>query len=367
MMSVNNSNEALSAPMSKGAQAVGDSAIFLRNTWYVAAWSHEIVADGMLARTITQVPLVFWRDRAGKVVALEDRCCHRAAPLSKGRREGDLIRCMYHGLLYDSTGQCVEIPSQEFIPPAAKVRAFPAVERFKWIWVWMGDPGKMDVSLIPDTHYLDDAGWRGTPGYLHYDANYLLITDNLLDFSHLSYVHETTLGGSAKYAGIRPKVASNGRSVRVERWLIDEEPAPFLSKLKTWTGNVDRWNIYDVVLPGVLLMDSGSAPTGTGAPEGNRIDAAQFFGCQAVTPETAKTSHYFFQQSHGFALDDASVTENLRTSVLAGFQEDKAIILAQQSILDLNPNAPMLAMRMDVALASFRAMLMRAIADEQVL
>jgi vanillate O-demethylase monooxygenase subunit len=367
MMSVNDGNEAPGASMNRGAQAMSDSAIFLRNAWYVAAWSHEIVADGMLARTITRVPLVFWRDRAGKVVALEDRCCHRAAPLSKGRREGDLIRCMYHGLLYDSAGRCVEIPSQEFIPPAAKVRAFPVVERFKWIWVWMGDPGKMDVSLIPDTHYLDDAAWRGTPGYLHYDANYLLITDNLLDFSHLSYVHETTLGGSAKYAGIRPKVAHNGRSVRVERWLIDDEPAPFLRQLKTWTGNVDRWNIYYVVLPGVLLMDSGSAPTGTGAPEGNRVDAAQFFGCQAVTPETAKTSHYFFQQSHGFALDDASVTENLRTSVLSGFQEDKDIILAQQSILDLNPNAPMLAMRMDVALASFRAMLMRAIADERVL
>jgi vanillate O-demethylase monooxygenase subunit len=344
---------------------MSDSAIFLRNTWYVAAWSHEIAADGMLARTITQVPLVFWRDRAGRVVALEDRCCHRAAPLSKGRREGDLIRCMYHGLLFDPAGQCVEIPSQEFIPPAAKVRAFPVVERFKWVWVWMGDPGKMDASLIPDTHYLDDAAWRGTPGYLHYDANYLLITDNLLDFSHLSYVHEKTLGGSAKYAGIRPKVTRNGRSVRVERWLIDDEPAPFLRSLKTWAGNVDRWNIYDVVLPGVLLMDSGSAPTGTGAQEGNRVDSAQFFGCQAVTPETEKTSHYFFQQSHGFALDDASVTENLRTSVLAGFQEDKDIILAQQRILDLNPNAPMLAMRMDMALASFRSMLMRAIAEEQ--
>jgi vanillate O-demethylase monooxygenase subunit len=229
----------------------------------------------------------------------------------------------------------------------------------------MGDLDKMDATLIPDTHYLDDARWRGTPGYLHYDANYLLITDNLLDFSHLSYVHEKTLGGSAKYAGIRPKVTRHGRSVRVERWLIDDEPAPFLRNLKTWTGNVDRWNIYDVVLPGVLLMDSGSAPTGTGVQEGNRVDAAQFFGCQAVTPESEKTSHYFFQQSHGFALDDASVTESLRTSVLAGFLEDKDIILAQQKILDLNPNASMLAMRMDVALGSFRAMLTQAIAEER--
>jgi len=238
------------------------------------------------------------------------------------------------------------------------------VEKFKWIWVWMGDPAQADPSLIPDTHYLDDPAWRGTPGYLHYDANYVLIADNLLDFSHLSYVHETTLGGSAKYAGIRPKVTRDGRLVRVERWLIDDAPAPFLRNLKTWPGNVDRWNIYDVVLPGVLLMDSGSAPTGTGAPQGNRVDAAQFFGCQAVTPETEKTSHYFFQQSHGFALDDPAVTEDLTKSVLAGFLEDKDIILAQQRILDLNPDAPMLAMRMDTALASFRTMLDQAIAAE---
>jgi phenylpropionate dioxygenase-like ring-hydroxylating dioxygenase large terminal subunit len=338
---------------------------FLKNTWYVAAWSNEITAHRLLPRTIAKVPLVLWRDTEGRAVALEDRCCHRAAPLSKGRLESDRVRCMYHGLLFDTSGRCIEIPSQEFIPPAAKVRAYPMVERFKWVWVWMGDPGKADAALIPDTHYLDDAGWRGTPGYMHYAANYLLITDNLLDFSHLSYVHETTLGGSVKYAGIRPKVTRNGRSVRVERWLVDDEPAPFLRQLKTWPGNVDRWNIYEVVLPGVLLMDSGSAPTGTGAPEGKRVDAAQFFGCQAVTPETEKTSHYFFQQSHGFALDDSRVTEKLTQSVLAGFEEDRDIILAQQKILDLAPDSPMLAMRMDVALASFRSMLEKAIAEER--
>ena len=344
---------------------MGAQSAFLRNAWYVAAWSHEIGPREMLARTITRVPLVFWRDAKGRVVALEDRCCHRAAPLSKGRREGDRIRCMYHGLLFEADGRCVEIPSQDFIPPAARVRAFPVVERFKWIWVWMGDPERADESSIPDTHTLDDPAWRGEPGYLHFDANYLLITDNLLDFSHLSYVHEKTLGGSAKYAGIRPKVTRAERSVRVERWLIDDEPAPFLRKLKTWPGNVDRWNIYDVVLPGVLLMDSGSAPTGTGASEGRRVDAAQFFGCQAVTPETETTSHYFFQQSHGFALDDPSITASLTRSVREGFLEDQDMILAQQRILDLDPDVPMLAMRMDTALASFRALLAKAIADER--
>lgn len=337
---------------------------FLRNTWYVAAWSYEIPEDRMLPRIITQVPLLFWRNQSGEVVALVDRCCHRAAPLSKGRREGDRIRCMYHGLLFDSTGQCVEIPSQDFIPPAARIQAFPVVERFNWVWIWMGDPTLADPALIPDTHYLQDPAWRGTPGYMHYEANYLLVTDNLLDFSHLPFVHESTLGGTPKYAAIRPTVTRRANGIRVERWHIDDEPAPFLRNLKTWSGNVDRWNIYDVVLPGILLMDSGSAPTGTGAPEGNRTDAAQFFGCQAVTPETKKTSHYFFQQSHGFALDDPRVTENLNAAVLAGFNEDKDIIVAQQRIINLNEYAPMLGMRMDTALSAFRTLIEKAIQSE---
>jgi vanillate O-demethylase monooxygenase subunit len=127
---------------------------------------------------------------------------------------------------------------------------------------------------------------------------------------------------------------------------------------------VDRWNIYEVVLPGVMLMDSGSAATGTDAPEAKRVDAAQFFGCQAVTPETGSTSHYFFQQSHGFALDDPRITENLRQSVLDGFQEDRDINLAQQRALNLDAYTPMLAMRMDTALASFRSLLDKAIAEE---
>ena len=344
---------------------MADKSAFIKNCWYVAAWSHEIIDSAFLARTITGMPLVFWREDGGRLIAFEDRCCHRGAPLSMGRREPAGIRCMYHGMLFDGTGKCIDIPSQDFIPDAARVRTFPVVERHKWVWIWMGDPARADQSLIPDTHYLDDPGWRGTPGYMHYQANYLLIADNLLDFSHLAYVHEKTLGGSAKYAGIRPKIERSPHGIRVERWLLDDEPAPFLKAIKTWPGNVDRWNIYDVVLPGVLLMDSGSAPVNTGAPQGDRKDCAEFFGCQAITPETDSTSHYFFQQSHRFALDDPQVTENLRLAVLAGFQEDKDIIEAQQRVLNMDPTFRMLGLRMDTALGNFRLLVEKALADEQ--
>jgi len=149
----------------------------------------------------------------------------------------------------------------------------------------------------------------------------------------------------------------------VERCLLDDEPAPFLQNLKTWQGNVDRWNIYEFFLPGVLLMDSGSAAAGSGAPS-TRVDAASFFGCQAVTPESERTTHYFFQQSHGFALDDPDVTEKLTASILEGFDEDKRMITSQQRILELDAQVPLVALRMDVALAAFRTLLQRAIEAE---
>ena len=174
--------------------------MFIKNTWYVAGWSKEVPQDGFLARTIIGLPLALWRDQAGKVVAFEDMCCHRGAPLSRGRREGDTVRCLYHGLLFDRAGKCIEVPSQDTVPANACVRTFPVVERHRWIWIWMGDAAKADPALIPDTHWLEDPGWRSLDGYTHYDTNYLLICDNLLDLAHLPYVHPTTLGGSEDYA-----------------------------------------------------------------------------------------------------------------------------------------------------------------------
>jgi len=114
--------------------------VFLRNCWYVAGWSHHFAADALVARTILGEPIVLYRKRDGGVVALEDRCCHRLAPLSRGRREGDDLRCMYHGLKFAPSGKCIEIPQQEIIPSTAVVRSYPSVEQDCWVWLWMGDP-----------------------------------------------------------------------------------------------------------------------------------------------------------------------------------------------------------------------------------
>ena len=201
--------------------------MFIRNTWYVAGWGEEVPYEGFLARTIINVPLALWRDAEGAVVAFEDMCCHRGAPLSRGRREGDCVRCLYHGLLFDRSGRCIEVPSQDSVPANTRVRTFPVVERHRWIWIWMGDADRADPALIPDTHWLDDPQWRSLDGYTRYETNYLPICDNLLDLAHLPYVHPTTLGGSEDYARSSATVERLERGVKVTRWAMDTAPPAF--------------------------------------------------------------------------------------------------------------------------------------------
>jgi phenylpropionate dioxygenase-like ring-hydroxylating dioxygenase large terminal subunit len=335
---------------------------FLRNCWYVAAWDHEILADTLFKRTILGQSIVFFRTAAGKIVALDDKCAHRHAPLSMGRKEGDCVRCMYHGLKFDSTGRCVEIPGQKAIPASVKVRSYPIVELKRWVWIWMGDPARADPAGIPDTFSLADPSWRMKPGYLHYNANHLLISDNLLDFSHLSFVHERTLGGTPQIAGTRPHMERLSNGVKLTRRVLGTVPAPYHVRLGAPTGPVDRWWIYDYIVPGILLLDSGVKPAegfenSTGA-------SLRFHSCQAITPESAASTHYFFMQAHAFALDDATVTESLYQSVVGAFEEDRRIIEAQQALIDTMPRTEMIGLPMDAALAQFRRVYQGLLAAE---
>ena len=339
--------------------------MFIRNCWYVAGWSSEVEGETFLARTLVGTPVVLWRRSDGTAVAFEDLCCHRGAPLSKGRREGDCLRCMYHGLKFDATGRCVEIPGQDYVPPSLKVRAFPLVERSKWLWIWMGDPAEADEALIPDTHWLDDPDWRSLEGYTHYDTNYLLIADNLLDLAHLPYVHASTLGGSEDYAANLPKIQELERGIHVTRWTLDTAVPAFVKKVRSYPGNVDRWNLYDFIVPGIFIMDSGMAPTGTGAPDGHREDAVMFHGCQALTPETEHSTHYFFAHPHNFAIDQPEVTQSIHDSVVTAFEEDRAMITAQARNLERRPGFKMHGIRADEALTRFRNIVRRMLKAEE--
>ena len=150
---------------------------FLRNAWYIAAWAEE-VTDGPIGRRLLDEKVVLYRLVAGAVVALEDRCCHRALPLSMGRMVGDRLQCGYHGLEYDQTGACVKVPGQSTIPADARIKSYPVIERYRWIWVWMGEPERADPSSVPDFHWLDDPGWVAPTGTFQLKANFQNLIDN---------------------------------------------------------------------------------------------------------------------------------------------------------------------------------------------
>jgi vanillate O-demethylase monooxygenase subunit len=335
----------------------------IRNCWYVAAWAHELDA-GPIGRTILGEPVCIFRDSSGTPTALADRCAHRGAPLSLGRVEGSAIRCLYHGLKFDSGGRCIEIPGQASIPPQLCVQAYPLVERDRWVWIWMGDPDKASFDQIPLTWSLGHAQWTYKPGYRRFDAPHMLICDNLLDFSHLGYVHPTTLGGTENIALNRPKVSRGESSIRVERWLLDDVPAPFHTKVGNFQGRVDRWHFYDFHVPGILVMYSGVQATGTGAPQGHIENALEFRSCQAVTPEGAGSSHYFYAVPRNFAIDEQAITDKLFQDIDRAFEEDKIIIEAQARILAQSRQWTMGAIGADAALSQFRWLMRRSLNAE---
>jgi len=341
--------------------------IFLKNCWYVAAWDHELIDGRKLARTILEKPVVLFRGESGNYIALDDRCCHRGAPLSMGRIEGDCIRCMYHGMKFDENGICVQIPGQERIPKTMKVVSYPVEERNHLVWIWMGDPALANPDLIVDYEPLGDPAWRGLPAYLHYDANWLLIVDNLSDFAHLAFVHTNTLGGSEEYAyetkAIEIERLDNG--FRVERWHKNSDSPPYHKRvIPDKDAKVDRRNIAEMLIPGIFLMETMFSPAGSNdySLEGTR----QYRNSQYMTPETRRTTHFFWNYLHNSDIDDPNITLSLRESLFEGFYEDKVIIERQQVLMDEDPAFRLRTLEADVALTHFRQVMKKKIKEENV-
>lgn len=351
--------------------------MFLRDIWYLAAWARELPGDRPIARTVADEPLVLFRASSGEAAALRDNCCHRNAPLSLGRCEGDTLRCMYHGLRFDTRGQCVEVPGQTQIPAACRVPAFPLVERSGCLWVWLGDPALARPELIPDSPGVDSPDWDMRVGHMDFAANYLLINDNLCDFSHVAFVHEATFGGGDdRLARSHPRIRSLDRGIRVERWLTDR------GKIEHWLPTsgeaqapprLDQWLTYDYLAPGVLIMrveihEAGSAARSKFAtPQSDPIHAN--FSLHAITPVDELTSRYHF--SLGPRASEARVTSGLAdemfTVALRAFDEDRRIIEAQQRNLRRWPVNPSASIQHDRGVHLMRAVLEKMMTHEKTL
>lgn len=308
---------------------------YVRNAWYVAAWSRDLEAGKPLALCILGESLVVYRTPSGKLVALEDRCVHRFAPLSLGRCEGERLRCMYHGMLYDSDGRVVEIPGENRIPARARVRSYPVVERHDWIWVWMGAAARADASSIPPAVGLSDPDWILGHGQMDYAAEARLICDNLCDFSHLTYVHARSFGASETWAKSRPHVTALDRGVRFERWIVGEPRMRARGE-----GKADVWSAYEFWIPGILLMSSAAYPPGTAAacqqkaPPATLAGEGITFTSQAVTPLKDQTARYFFSWGPRRDQGDEALRDVLMGIADRAFTEDRIMIEAQQRVIN---------------------------------
>lgn len=340
---------------------------WLHDAWYVADWSETLKAGALHARTLLGEPLVIFRDEDGALSALEDRCCHRLAPLSKGRLEPDGLRCMYHGMKFAPDGRCIEIPGQGTIPDKARVRRYPMLERGCWAWIWMGDPQTADPDLVPASIAREDPAWRLATGTLDFEADYRLLNDNLLDLSHLSYAHENTLGwGAPHWADNRPRLTTHKRGLRFERW---NENAPGHGKVRQHGETFDVFNAYDFMAPGIFLQRTAWYPAGHAARlEQAAPDPADAYFVrldeQAVTPLDARRTRYFYAAGGpADQVDDNWAARNLAFTERA-FHEDKEIIEAQQQVIDRDPGHPMLTTSFDGGPIRFRRLMDGLIAGQ---
>lgn len=351
--------------------------MFLRNTWYVAGWASEFTGACPAARTVINEPVVLYRTRNGSLVALEDRCAHRLAPLSLGRLEGDDLRCMYHGVKFSAAGQCVEVPGQENPAKRLCVRKYPVVERHRWVWIWMGDPQLANPDLIPDASMLDDSWRRLNVGQLDYQANHALISDNLLDLSHLAFLHEKTLGRRPESAPkdspvLQMRTGAEAmpieRGVRTESWWVGEHNRSVIQPKNSPVGDV--WTRVDFLVPGIFISRVAIYPPesaqacGGGVPGDDLAPLTDTMSCQAVTPMTARTTRYFY--SSGPRASDMSEEESQHVWEIAeaAFLEDKFMIEAQQEVIDHSPDKRMGWIDADRGSSLFRALMERLIKAE---
>jgi vanillate O-demethylase monooxygenase subunit len=338
---------------------------YVRNAWYVASWSEDILTEKPQGFMILDEPIVIWRGADGQVHALEDRCVHRLAPLSLGRCEGPNLRCMYHGFLFNTDGKVVGIPGQEEIPSIARVKRYPVVDQDTWIWVWMGDADLADERLIPRVHGIDDPDWLLRYGKLDYAAEARLINDNLTDFSHLAFVHAESFAATEDFASSKTVVTPLDRGVRIQRWAENQPPVGAPNAPVRF----DVYLTYDYLVPGILRLVTKLYSPGTFASvdweepdEG--LEILHMYSAQAVTPTGKKSTRYFFSNgSHQPA--DVEQVEELWRITLQAFAEDNVMIEGQQRIIDLDPDRRIMPAVGDKGTVLYHRLVERLVRDAQ--
>lgn len=331
--------------------------MFVKNAWYVVAWAEEITREPM-KRTVLGEDVVLYRKQDGTVVALADRCAHRAYPLSAGKVIGDNIQCGYHGFEYDCEGLCVRVPAQERIPQRALVHKYPLQESHRWVWIWMGDADKAADTPVPDTHWLTDPAWDRVTHTRLFSCSADLVHDNLLDLTHESFLHESSIGDEAVYEnGVTVEV--DGTSVSVDRWMPHCHPSPLFEKA-TGLSLVDRWHTTEFQLPSLHTIHAGVVE-----PGGRREDGHLLEVLNAITPQTETTAWYFYAFCRNFSVGDEAINDLLATNLGAVLDEDADALALQQERMQNRPAAlPDVLIAQDAGVAKARRVMAKLLAAE---
>ncbi len=309
---------------------------YLRNTWYVAAWDSEVTRDQLFSRTLLNEPVLFFREEDGGVKAISNRCPHRFAPLHMGKRIPGGVECAYHGLRFNGGGECIHNPhGNGAIPKTATLKSYVVVEKFSAIWIWMGNPQKADESMIPDFSCMDPEHWWVAKEYLYAKANYQLETDNIMDLSHVQFLHPATLGGSQVKDGVI-KVEQEGRTVFSRRTIVNEILTEYMYKTRGIASGtpVDRWIDVRWDPPSNMLLYVGAVPAGTPRTADRDTPNPHLF-----TPETETSTHYWFAycvpRTKG-AAGESEAIERVKGLVAPFTNEDLPILEAQQKMMGAN-------------------------------
>ena len=306
----------------------------LRNCWYAAGWANEVEHGKPLARRIAGEALLFFRREDGEICAIADYCPHRYAPLHRGKQVGDYIRCGYHGLQWDGKGNCVHNP-QEGPLPRQTIPSFSVIDRYSVVWLWVGDQPADPRLINEEFAFLAEPTRAHVRGRFHVRANYLLMLDNLMDISHARFLRGDALMTEEMSKRYQPKSTFEGDVVVATLEQRDTQaPGLFKPGLPPGTDRVDFYDYVKGILPGNVIHDIVYAQPGADKylPSGVSSRSAHFF-----TPETNTTTHYFFDNSRDFMIDDKATDERVLNALKKAFgEEDIPMIEAQQLVLGEN-------------------------------
>jgi vanillate O-demethylase monooxygenase subunit len=302
---------------------------FLYSEWHMAAWSDE-VSDGLFRRRILGEPILLYRKQDGGVAALTDRCPHRFAPLSMGERHGDTVRCPYHGLTFDAGGACVHNPFGDKPPNRAAVRSWPTEERDGIVWLWPGAAEEADSSRIPDFSALIRPCGPPITGTTPMAANYEFGTDNLMDLSHIEFVHLGSFAGNGVIFAGEHSVKQEANTLHSNWWMPDVAAPPHTMGIYERDMRTDHWLDMRWDAPASMYLQVGATPAGRPRDEGIVVHQAHI-----LTPETGTSSHYFWATTRSFDVVDEAMDAQLQALLTQAFEsEDKPLIEAAFANLD---------------------------------